>query len=354
MDTNQIAQVIEILKTLTGDEIRTTVLARLANQELRNSFEDLTPSGISRDVLLLEAARVLVRQRNLDALKHGAMLAVIFAVLSMLVGCGGSPASLPDSMEVGVTNASSSSSSSSVADPPDPPDASDAGSMPVMGDDAQADVQADASPSPTVDAAPPRETALDPAVYAAFVQRIENYVRTSMNLGATAPMRIAIVTGTSSEQIALSQATASMWSAYAPNVLSLSVNDDASNASTVANQLITYSPDLVVSFAGDAFIQVLRQVDATLASPLYTAQHPPFYLMSPWNASSSLLASTLEMGATNASTTGIAKRVSGIEAGAVYCFESTTTKATLFPDVLTMPSDGGAGLVGSFPCFAGM
>lgn len=59
--------VIEILRELTDSEIRHLVRAQLSDGALRESFEARTRQAISRDTLLLEAARVIVRQRRLDA-----------------------------------------------------------------------------------------------------------------------------------------------------------------------------------------------------------------------------------------------------------------------------------------------
>lgn len=144
--------------------------------------------------------------------------------------------------------------------------------------------------------------------YAAFLPRVEAYVRSTTSLGPTSPMRLATVTSNSVDTTDLASAATAVltWNGGhssvategsdctgATNYCAVSLSHSTLDGDALAdidvtdavNQLATFRPDVVISFAADEFATLILTLETT------TTTNPtppkPFYLLGPYNAGSS-------------------------------------------------------------------
>jgi hypothetical protein len=164
--------------------------------------------------------------------------------------------------------------------------------------------------------------------YQAFFPLVESYVRQMQNImpeadGGTAPLRVASMTPNSADpqQLSASVQKALAWASN-PNYVykdfplkysSLNANftttEGLAQATTAANSIAAFKPNVVVSFGSEEDIEVISDLDFDWET---SAMGPkPFYLVGPYNAESPGLTSWIGIG-TDANTGMRRLRVAGI------------------------------------------
>lgn len=173
----------------------------------------------------------------------------------------------------------------------------------------------------------PRDNA--PA-YAAFMPRVESYVRTLQRLPATGGLRIAAVTGnaTVTQDVAEAALGVLRWNnaSVEENRLNnlykgvaidsvFSGNDLAAiDVSTAVSTLLAFRPNIIVSFAGPEFVKLLQVLEIQWAT---SSTNPnPFYVVGPYNSVSKSLLGWIGLG--NASAAEARRmRVAGVGVASV-------------------------------------
>jgi hypothetical protein len=195
------------------------------------------------------------------------------------------------------------------------------------------------TPDGGADSGSPSELTADPPVYAALFPLVESYVRNQtygLGLSPTSSIKVAVVTD--SEGSALASATTPLltWNGG----LSTAVSTDPdylpitlSNIPAAEMQLLTFQPQIVISFAGAGFPQLMAQLEVD-----WTANPKPYYVLSPYNEGSASILSLFGSDAT------LLSRLSGVSQGSVYCLNS----ASYVTDVLSLNAGT---LTGNFSCY---
>jgi hypothetical protein len=173
--------------------------------------------------------------------------------------------------------------------------------------------------------------------YAAVLPRIEQYIRNNppWNLGPTAPMRVAVVTGDATvlDDLAGAVEGAIRWNggqsvantgptatfsaqSIAMSTLNGQVANDKqweSTFNTAVTNLFAFQPHVIISFGADEFVHLIQELELQ-----YTNQPDggipalPFYLLGPFNADSAQLEAWIGANSASPPSVSAEERIAGI------------------------------------------